>query len=62
MAYMKEIERPACYCGKRAVREVYNRYNALIGRYCGTHAHRRLVEAEAVECRRIDGRPDPHLG
>jgi hypothetical protein len=51
MAYLRELD-TTCYamaCGKRAVIEVYNNYNASCGRYCRPHGKRRLAELESIE-------------
>lgn len=33
-------------CRKGATREVFNRYNSLVGRYCTRHAEQRLNQSD----------------
>ena len=37
-AYMREIDKPKCDCGKPATHEVHNSRNELIGYKCRQHA------------------------
>jgi hypothetical protein len=51
MAYLRELV-TTCYvetCGKHAVVEVYNTYNASCGRCCRLHGKRRLADLQSVE-------------
>ena len=51
MAYLLSLTNPcdATGCGKRAVLELHNRYNASCGKFCGPHAQRRLKELQKDE-------------
>ncbi len=49
MAYVKDVFRQRCPCGKYASKEVYNRYNGLVGRYCAPCARQALASISKAE-------------
>jgi hypothetical protein len=57
MAYLKDISSYACQgCGGKATVELYNRYNALVARYCrkcGTQREKGLSAQEVAENRLV---------
>lgn len=44
MAYLKEIPRDTCRCGKKAKVILVNKYNAEMGRYCKKCGNKELKE------------------
>lgn len=42
-AYMREINHQ-CYCGKRALYEVFNHVNASYGYFCKVHANQKVAQ------------------
>lgn len=50
----------AVYCGRVAVEEVFNTYNAPQGRFCKKHAALRVRELLAGERRTLE--PPPRIG
>jgi hypothetical protein len=48
MAYLRELG-TVCQCGRRAVVEVFNRFNATQGKFCRACGNRRLRELERRE-------------
>ena len=49
MAYLRDIPRPKCSCGRPARVELVNRVNAPIGCYCPSCGRRRLKALIAQE-------------
>jgi hypothetical protein len=51
MAYLRELDQRCRHagCTRIAKVELMNRYNAALGRFCGTHAKAALREQERVE-------------
>jgi hypothetical protein len=43
MAYILEITKPKCRCGKAATVIVFNRFNAEYGKYCRRHGEQELA-------------------
>jgi hypothetical protein len=55
MAYLRDLPKPRCRCGKPPAVELVNRRNAPCGTYCRNCAKRalaRLVERERLEADR----------
>lgn len=49
MAYLKQIGKPRCSCGKPATKELFNQYNAALGVFCGSCGESRLVRQQSHE-------------
>jgi len=49
MAYSEPILNERCRCGKPSRVEVFNRVNALVGRYCARCGAQRVKELNAAE-------------
>lgn len=46
--YFRELARPKCQiCGKLATKELMNQLNAPCGKYCETHAKRKMEQLKA---------------
>jgi hypothetical protein len=46
-AYVKELTRPLCCCGKLATVGVYNKYNALVGYFCRRCGGKKVKELDS---------------
>lgn len=56
-AYKMPLTKPKCVtCGAAARFEVFNTWNGSVGKFCGTHAEKRLRELRAGEVKAGDGR------
>ncbi len=53
-AHLRTVEVPRCFtCRRKATTQLFNRYNAAIGYYCGgTRGHARAALAAALESER----------
>lgn len=58
MAYLRDIPKRQCACGKQASKEVVNRLNATVGFFCAKHAARRLAEMQRLEEATFKATPD----
>ena len=59
MAYLHNLDIRCAWapgCRQRAAVELFNRYNAPLGRYCRRHGQQRYLEQQARE-KAVDGGP-----
>lgn len=61
MAYLKQLRKPKCRdCGKQALVQLYNWWNAPLGEYCRRCGNRALAGSQSKEREEdaMNGAPD----